>query len=276
MNTVFISQDSRQEAQTFMTRIFALLLFAIWVVRLFQHLGLSQMGAPEETEVYADRVFWLLDYLGIIQAVLHFPPLSLGIDLLLLLLPLAMLRYPLLPILAWAYLPTISLYMIAYNAAATHYEHTLVGVIAISFLLCFKEGAIFSIVLQAIRYYASFIMASAALWKIFRGSLWNEGQMEAILKLQHSDLLIYSEPGLYSQWIHFLIANPTFATLLWCVATLVELVFIVGFFTKKIDTGLFLAFWLFILADFFVMGLHFWELGILSVLFLRRWTKFFD
>lgn len=276
MYIAYTRLDSRQEAQIWLIRCFALLLCLIWLGRLWMGLGLIQLQNPPFLELRADRVFWLLNSSGILYALLHYAPLSLTIDSLLLLLPLISLRYPLQRAFSWAYLPTVSLYLIAYNASATHHEHTLVGLVAIAFLLCFKDSLRFSLVMAAIRYYACFIMASAALWKMGRGSLWQQGQIESILKLQHSATLTQAADSLWGQWITFLLENPAIANSLWWAAILLELVFLVGFFTRRFDAALFWAFWLFIICDYFVMGLNFWELGILTPLFLRRLTKFLD
>jgi len=276
MYTAYTRFDSRQEAQVWLIRCFALLLCLIWMGRLCMRLGLIQLQSPPFLELSADRIFWLLNSSGILQALLHYAPLSLSIDSLLLLLPLISLRYPLQRAFSWAYLPAISLYLIAYNASATHHEHSLIGLVAIAFLLCFKDSLRFSIVLSALRYYTCFIMASAALWKIGRGSLWQEGQITNILKLQHSKILTQAPDSLCGQWITFLLENPTVSDSLWWVATLLELIFLVGFFTRRFDALLFWAFWLFVACDYFIMGLHFWELGILTPLFLRRLTRFLD
>jgi hypothetical protein len=240
-------------------------------------LGLSQLMQPAFRATYADRVYWLLDSLGIFDALLNFMPLSTGIDALLFILPILILIYPSNRIYAWLFLIMFSLYFAAYNVSATHQEHTLVsGALGISLLLCFKDPLRFSSIFNALRYYACFIMASAAFWKIGRASLWHDGQMISILKTQHSGLLIAQDDTLYGNWIQFLIDNPFAANSLWWAAVLLELVFIIGFFTKKADLLLFIAFWLFLLSDYFVMGLQFWELGVLTVLFIRKFGRYLD
>jgi hypothetical protein len=168
------------------------------------------------------------------------------------------------------------LYFSAYNTSATQQEHTLIGAIAMAFLICFKDNLRFSTVFSAIRFYTCFLMTSAFFWKLSRGALWHEGQMTNILKIQQSAILTETDSDIYSSWIAYLVDHPMFANYLWFGAAAIELSFIIGFFSKRFDSLLFMLFWLFIFADFFVMGLHFWELGILSLLFLRRYSQLFD
>ena len=276
MSTQFMSIDSREHARLQLSRLLALALLLIWISRLYQCIGLSQLMQPIFFDSKADRFYWLLDSMGILNALINFMPLSVTVDALLLLLPILMIAYPSNKYYSLIYLPTIVLYFSAYSVAATHQEHTLIGAIAAAFLLCFKNSLRFSSVFSALRFYTCFMMFSAALWKIGRGSLWLEGQMTNILKTQHAALISNNESSLYSSWINYLIDNPTFADILWWGAALIEISFIIGFFSRKFDGILFVLFWIFLLSDFLVMGLHFWELGILSALFLKRFSKVFD
>jgi hypothetical protein len=231
---------------------------------------------PIFSDTKADRFYWLLDHLGILDALINYMPLSFGVDILLFILPVLMIAYPSNRIFALIYLATLVLYFSAYNVTATHQEHTLIGAIAVAFLLCFKDNFRFSTVFSAVRYYVCFLMASAFFWKFSRGALWHEGQMTNILKNQHAAIIYQTDNTLYSSWINYLIDNPIFANTLWWIAAMIELSFIIGFFSKRFDSFLFFLFWLFILADFLVMGLHFWELGLLSLLFLKGYSKLFD
>lgn len=276
MSTLFMSIDSREHARLQTSRILAVSLLLIWICRLYQGLGLSQLMQPIFSDTKADRFYWLLDSLGILNALINFLPLSLGIDILLFVLPLLMFFYPSNRLYALLYLPTIVMYFAAYNVSATHQEHTMVGAIAAAFLLCFKENLRFSTVFSAVRYYSCFLMASAFFWKLGRSSLWHEGQLTNILKVQHSALITDSNNTLYCNWINYLIDNPSLAYGLWWTAALIEMSFIVGFFSKKFDSLLFLLFWLFLISDFLVMGLHFWELGILTIFFLKPYSQKLD
>jgi hypothetical protein len=276
MSYRYISIEIREQARFQLSRILAAGLLLIWICRLCLGIGISQLMQPIFSDTKADRFYWLLDHLGILDVLINYMPLSFGVDILLFLLPVLMIAYPSNRIFALIYLATLVLYFSAYNVTATHQEHTLIGAIAVAFLLCFKDNLRFSTVFSAVRYYVCFLMTSAFFWKFSRGALWHEGQMTNILKNQHAAIIYQTDNTLYSSWINYLIDNPIFANTLWWIAAMIELSFIIGFFSKRFDSFLFFLFWLFILADFLVMGLHFWELGLLSLLFLKGYSKLFD
>jgi hypothetical protein len=276
MSTRYINIDSRENGRLQITRIIAATLLLIWICRLNQGIGLSQLMQPIFSDTKADRFYWLLDSVGILKPLTNFLPLSFGIDILLFVLPILMIAYPSNRFYALFYLPVLVLYFSAYNTSATQQEHTLIGAIAMAFLICFKDNLRFSTVFSAIRFYTCFLMTSAFFWKLSRGALWHEGQMTNILNIQQSAILTETDSDIYSSWIAYLVDHPMFANYLWFGAAAIELSFIIGFFSKRFDSLLFMLFWLFIFADFFVMGLHFWELGILSLLFLRRYSQLFD
>ena len=276
MSMQFISIDNRENARLELSRLLSATLLLIWICRLWQGIGLSQLMQPVFSDTKADRFYWLLDSMGVLNALINFMPLSVTIDAFLLLLPILMLAYPSNKYFSWLNFVSIVCYFSAYNVTATHQEHTLIGALGAAFLLCFKNSLRFSSVFSALRFYACFMMASAAFWKIGRCSLWQNGQMTNILKTQHAALITNSEASLYSSWINYLIDNPMLANTLWWGAALIELSFLIGFFSRKFDRVLFLFFWIFLLSDYLVMGLHFWELGILSAMFITRFSKVLD
>ena len=270
-----IRLDSRLFMQVFITRLFALISLLFWLGRCWTHTSLHQLQGAAFVDPKADNFYWILLYFNVPQAIINSFGLGLSIDIALLLLPILIIIYPFRHLPALIYAPLTILYLVSYNSFATHHEHTLIGLVFVSFLLCFKEADRFRTVFNALRYYTCFLMASAALWKLGRGALWHPEQFQNILFEQHADWLIHYPQALFSQWIQFLIGSPFLSKLLWWGATLLEFVFLVGFFTRRYDIYLFVAFWLFIVADYFIMGLHFWELGILSIFFWPQWRRYF-
>ncbi len=119
----------------------------------------------------------------------------------------------------------------------------------------------------ALRYYCIFVLFSAFCWKWSRGSLFFPNQLSEILKRQHIDYLIDFPDAYFSQFIRYLIANPSLSNLFWYSGWVVEAVFVVGFFTRTYDKlflGLFLAFFI---MDYFIMNLCFVEFCIFALVF---------
>lgn len=98
---------------------------------------------------------------------------------------------------------------------------------------------------------------SAGLWKIRAGGIFNPEEMGAILLKQHAAYLIHSPGDWFSRIINYLVINYRFSYLLYLASIIMELFFIVGFFTKKADKLLILIFLLFVLFDFFLMRINY-------------------
>lgn len=118
----------------------------------------------------------------------------------------------------------------------------------------------FQLLIEGLRYFFLFFFVSAGIWKIVNGGIFNTDQMSGILLFQHADLLS-SSPGYWqTEMIQWIIHHKTFGFILYLVATLLELAFIIGFFTRKYDNLLIVLFIIFLLADHLVMRIPYYEL----------------
>ena len=92
--------------------------------------------------------------------------------------------------------------------------------------------------------------------------------MSGILLFQHKELLANS-PGFWqSNLITFLVEHKILSYILYLSTVLLELSFIVGFFTKKFDRLLILGFIFFLLMDHLIMRIPYYEV---SPLLLTLW-----
>ncbi len=118
----------------------------------------------------------------------------------------------------------------------------------------------FFYVLHCLRFFFLFLLTSAGLWKVVQMGVFNREQMSGVLLYQHKEFLT-SSPGYWlSTKFYYLVNHPRVSFLLYLVATLVELSFFIGFFTKKYDRFLLAFFILFLLSDLFLMRIYYWEL----------------
>ncbi|MBX3255360.1 MAG: hypothetical protein KF862_14560 [Chitinophagaceae bacterium] len=129
----------------------------------------------------------------------------------------------------------------------------------------------FSFALQVIRFVFLFFLATAGVWKIRNGGIFNPGQMSGVLLLQHSQLLATAPSSFLAEIYYWLISHPAVGYLLYLAATLLELFFIVGFFTRKADRWLLLLLFIFLITDILVMRIKYWEIMHLAIpLFFSR------
>jgi hypothetical protein len=127
------------------------------------------------------------------------------------------------------------------------------------FLFCSKTQQGFYFGLQSIRYLFLLFFFSAAIWKIRTGAIFNIEQMRGVLALQHSVYLTSSTSDFFSNFIIFLLQHKWLCYFLYLGATLIELMFVIGFFTRKFDKLLIVLFLLFVTFDFLLMQINYFS-----------------
>lgn len=126
-------------------------------------------------------------------------------------------------------------------------------------IFIFKSETAFYYGLQAMRYIFLLIFFSAGLWKIRAGGIFNVEQMSAILLLQHSSYVTADTGNWFSKFIIYLVNNTWLSYAIYLIATLAEIAFIIGLFTKKADKLLILVFVLFAVFDLFLMRINYFS-----------------
>lgn len=122
-----------------------------------------------------------------------------------------------------------------------------------------KNEKIFALLFEGLRFFFLYFFLSAGIWKIRNGGLFNHEQLSAILLEQHKEMLTNSPHYWLSKFYQWLISHVTFSYLLYITVTLTELSFIIGFFTKHFDKMLIIIYLIFLLADYFIMRIPYYE-----------------
>lgn len=257
-----------QERKT-LTQWVYLGIWLILLVRAYQSLLLHQLLSPVFVTVRADNVFWAFHLLGLPQFLVQNYWAALSMDISLLSLPFLAMLLPNWRILSVLLAIVSSLYFISFNSVSTHHEHTFLGVVFWAWVLCFKQPKSFVFMLWGLRYYVCFALFSAVLWKVWRGTAFDTGQMEAILRIQHLDFMVYNPTHWYSDFINYLLQSPQLSAFLWYGMLFLEFVFVLGFFTRRLDKFLLCCFLLFFFADYWIMNLSFFEFCIFAFVFVK-------
>jgi hypothetical protein len=153
----------------------------------------------------------------------------------------------------WVYVQTFTLYPT--NSIEGHFAWLMMPLL---FLVRDKKG--FSLVLSGLRYVFLFFFFSAGFWKIYLGGVFNPAQMSNILVLQHGHFLTQAPNTFFTRWTQWLIYHPTIGWVLYLLATLNELIFVVGFFTRRWDRWLLVLFLIFLFFDQLVMQIAYYEM----------------
>jgi hypothetical protein len=163
-------------------------------------------------------------------------------------------------------------YFLTYNVITGHHFHGLIGLMVMVVPFWFKKEEKFLLAWEGARYYLFYIFASAALWKIVRGSVFYGEQLSNILKPQHLNLFLQNGNNYKAWFAAYLISHSSFSHLVLIANVALQLFFAAGFFTKRLDYLLFWLFVIFCIANYFVMGIYSVELLILGFTLLN-WQK---
>jgi len=242
-------------------------LLLVWGGRYLEHLLLHQLHQAPFVSVEADNFFWLWHATGLVEWSMQHWYAGLVVDLLWLGIA----------ILGWMgranqwltglFVLVFTHYFVCYNSVATHHEHTLVALLFMQGLLLVKQPKRFVLSFVGLRYYAIFVFFSAACWKIARGSAWMSGQLSAFLQSQHITYLTAHPSSTYSEFIYFLINHSFWSDMLWYGGWCIELIFVVGFFTRQYDRLLGVLIIVFFAFDYLIMDICFAEFCIIALLF---------
>lgn len=152
----------------------------------------------------------------------------------------------------WVYVQCYTLY--PSNSIEGHIAWLMFPLVFLS-----RKEKTFELLFNGLRYFFLYFFASAGLWKLRQHGVFNYGQMSGILLYQHSQMLTNSPGYWQSRFILWLIQHQLVGYLLYVLATVMELAFIAGFFTKRFDKLLAALFITFLLADFIVMRIPYFE-----------------
>lgn len=221
----------------------------------YNHILLTQFclnGSPALIFPSIDNGYWLVLASGIFHFFTSHLTAAILFDILFFALPVLILFLSSNRWLNVLFFLITFLYAIFINTIAAHHFHLFLAMVLLSFAFCFR-GNRFENIWRAIRYYTLFIFVSAALWKLFRGSIVSPNQMLNILHAQHAQFL-YEQPNtIHAKFIRWLITHSALSNLLIYFAALLQISFVIGFFTSKIDTYLLAMLLSFVAVNYCVM-----------------------
>ena len=146
------------------------------------------------------------------------------------------------------------LYFMLFNLLVGHH-YANVGILVVGFPFMFKYNSKFALLLACSRYYFLFVFTSAALWKIWRGSLFHTGQLISILQGKNSMSVINSDSSPIAQIVFFTGTHQGLALAIWILLGVLELSFLIGFFSYRYDGVLMINYLLFVAGGFLFVGI---------------------
>jgi hypothetical protein len=167
-------------------------------------------------------------------------------------------------------------YLLLQNLFLQIHLESFVGFLVLSLLFWTKRVTTFNGIIKLTRLLFLYVFFSAALWKIFRGSFFYPEQMQNLLIMHHAQYLSNDCHTFLCDLYRYLIVNPHLAQGLYIIATILELSFMIGWFTKAYDKRLLALALLFFAADHVLMLIPYWQImvsGITLWPFIQGETK---
>ena len=245
------------------TRVYFFMVFLFIIKQGFDSLLLHQFALPKLIYPSIDNTYWIFHLMNIPKLIASNEVTLYLFDILLISCSFILLFKKNI-LISRIFFIIFFIYFICVNTFSGHHSHMLVGILLCNSIFCFRSINVQIRHINFLRYYLMFLMTSAALWKIGRGSIFDATHFSNILFNQN----LYYNPENLSSLLQFLIAHKWVSQLIYIVATILELIFIVGFFTRKLDSLLLILFFVFFVSDYFIMGLNFSELSIIVLTLL--------
>ncbi len=204
----------------------------------------------------------LLFFSGLHIAVIKSDSLKLLFDIFYLLLPASLLLAHLLNSRIQYLIALVNcffnlVYTLLLSSLSIYSIEVFVPWILLPYIFAFKKEKNFYFAIHALRYLFLLIFFSSGVWKLRAGGLFNIEQMSAILAKQHLAYITANTQDWFTALVNYLIANKAIAYTLFLAASIAELLFIIGFFTKRFDKLLIIFFLLFVLFDFILMRINY-------------------
>ncbi len=169
-------------------------------------------------------------------------------------------------------------YFLLQNIFIQIHLESFVAYLLLSLLFFISTEAKFYKLITVVRWVFLYVFVSAGLWKVIRGSMFYPLHMKNLLIMQHATYLSNGCDTVLCDSYRWLIEHWIFSQWIYILAVLLELSFIIGFFTKKYDLLLLFLAISFFLADHLLMLIPYWQImlsGITLIPFLysEKWRN---
>lgn len=167
------------------------------------------------------------------------------------------------------YFVFIYLYFVAYNTYSLGKTGDMIGLLFIPIPFMVKSQKSFNLLWECLRYYVCIIYSSAFLWKLSRGTIFDEQHATSILLENLSPYLIHNPDSWLSSFYEFFIGNPTLSSTLFGLGVIIQGAYLIGFFTKRFDYWLLTSIIVFHCGTAILVDVFFFEILLLSLTFTR-------
>lgn len=255
---------------------FAIYYCVCWIifhaVRFVDGLCLHQLHQPFIYDQRQDPIIWLMQTCGLSKYIVASQFMSGAFDLgLIALIAFLLIRSINIKPSNWLWLTFIFLfgfYVLTILSFPTLSVRKYLGLVIIP-IMFIGSSKWYDQFFEWLRYFCLFIFASASVWKIVRGSIFDLDHLSNVLRSQHFDSLVHFPDHWITKFILQILEYPMFTYIGFLMVVVIQLAFVIGFFTKKYDWYLLCLMITFIGLDFIFMRIEYWEFVVFLPLLLE-------
>ncbi|HWB62659.1 MAG TPA: hypothetical protein VG603_04040 [Chitinophagales bacterium] len=248
-----------------MARIYYGLVIIYLMYRYSTHVLLSQLQIPVLNYVNTDFTYIAFFYTGISTFLAQHHYAALAFDLLLGGTTLAAFLFPSARVLPVLFTFLLGVYEVVGYTFLCFHKHNLTGVWWCSLMFWVVDERGFTPLFYLTRYYCLFTYASAGFWKFYR-HIWHlPGHFPVILKSDGLAYLVEHTDGWRTALISWLIVHPDLMNITMTVTCFIQLSFLIGFFTRRLDWFFFLYAIIFHILSFFLLQAYFLEFSVILI-----------
>lgn len=258
--------EFNDKSRNVLTRVVFSWILAVLLYQWSANLLISQLEAPVLIRTDIDLTYWLLHWTGIVELISQNYWAGIVFNLFLFGSTLSAIIWPrkrIFTILATIFFMT---YVISLNSFMNWHYHNIITLIFLLLPFCTRTIKQFSLWFAGARYALLYVYASAAIWKLSRGSVFNPGQMNWLIEHNYIDRMAEKNfsPSFFEQIMISLLDHPTLMYGLLIMGVTMEAAFLIGFFTRKFDWAL------------IIIGItfHIFTTILVDVSFIQLWIVF--
>lgn len=246
--------------------LFCILVFEFCLF-IFSGVGLTSLANNTFFNLNADPAYWVLFGLKLPQTVIGHYWLAWLIDAAIIFSLIIIIYDPFNNKVALVLFLLLLFYYLTLTAYLTHRNYQS-GFFLVMFPFIFRKDSDKHFAFETLRYFLLFFYFSAAILKLTSHSLTDPGHLSEMLQRQFLPYFHEKNTGLRTTLNLYLIRNQYLSYSLFIFSFLMELLVIIGFFTRKFDRQITTGLLLFHLANWLIMDIApFGQVAFVCILF---------
>ena len=256
------------------TRLFYLLVLLLLFYRGLQGALLHHVAHSGLFYTGFDKTYWLWVLTGIPAIINHSSLFSWGIDLTLIAFTFICFYKPTQVLFSRLFWMLFLVFYLTFNLYADAFFKPGLAILMVGFTFCFHKTEEKAVWWKFSRYYFLFIYVSSALWKISKGGLQADGWFSTMLTDENIQSFYFQKFFLFKNACWWLIQHPFAADMFYKAGILLELVFLLGFFTEKWDKWLIIVSIVLHLSISLLLDIHIYWLEFQVFYITLHWSGF--